>query len=412
MNRKDRKMKEQYYKYARLLLERGLCIKKNQPLVVNAPIESIDFIRVLTEVACKLGINDIYYDWYDEELKHSELKYFKEEDIKNSHFWNKSIHDEYAKKDAAFLFLTSSNPDIMKDIDPSKLKIAAEESLYTRQLYREMQSNNEIDWCIASVATTDWGKLLFSKSNTPKEDLWNTIFDICLINEEDPLNAWNIKMKKNKEMCEKLNNLNIKSMHYENSLGTDLTIELSNGAIWCGGSSKIKNDEPVVNIPTEEVFTTPNKFKTNGKVYASLPLIHSGIMIKDICLEFKDGKVINYTATSGVEELKNILETDNESNMLGECALVDKFSKIAQSNILFYETLFDENAACHIALGRGFKECIPNGNELKDSELENVGYDKSKNHVDIMIGTNDLNITATTYDGKEILIFKDGSFNI
>ena len=405
-------MKEQYYKYARLLLERGLCIKKNQPLVVNAPIESIDFIRVLTEVACKLGINDIYYDWYDEELKHSELQYFKEEDIKNSHFWNKSIHDEYAKKDAAFLFLTSSNPDIMKDIDPSKLKIAAEESLYTRQLYREMQSNNEIDWCIASVATTDWGKLLFPKSNTPKEDLWNTIFDICLINEEDPLNAWNIKMKKNKEMCEKLNNLNIKSMHYENSLGTDLTIELSNGAIWCGGSSKIKNDEPVVNIPTEEVFTTPNKFKTNGKVYTSLPLIHSGIMIKDICLEFKDGKVINYTATSGVEELKNILETDNESNMLGECALVDKFSKIAQSNILFYETLFDENAACHIALGRGFKECIPNGNELKDSELENIGYDKSKNHVDIMIGTNDLNITATTYDGKEILIFKDGSFNI
>lgn len=405
-------MKEQYYKYARLLLERGLCIKKNQPLVVNAPIESIDFIRVLTEVACKLGINDIYYDWYDEELKHSELQYFKEEDIKNSHFWNKSIHDEYAKKDAAFLFLTSSNPDIMKDIDPSKLKIAAEESLYTRQLYREMQSNNEIDWCIASVATTDWGKLLFPKSNTPKEDLWNTIFDICLINEEDPLNAWDIKMKKNKEMCEKLNNLNIKSMHYENSLGTDLTIELSNGAIWCGGSSKIKNDEPVVNIPTEEVFTTPNKFKTNGKVYTSLPLIHSGIMIKDICLEFKDGKVINYTATSGVEELKNILETDNESNMLGECALVDKFSKIAQSNILFYETLFDENAACHIALGRGFKECIPNGNELKDSELENIGYDKSKNHVDIMIGTNDLNITATTYDGKEILIFKDGSFNI
>ena len=405
-------MQEKYYKYANLLLKRGLCVNKNQPLVISAPIETIDFIRVLTEVACSLGINDIYYDWYDEELKHTELKYYNEKDIKNSRFWNKETHDEYAKKDAAFLFLVTTDPNIMNDIPADKLKIAATHSLSTRKLYRELQSNNQIDWCIAAVATTTWGTLLFPNSKNPKDDLWNTIFDICLINEEDPLTAWDSKMKHTKEICQKLNDLNIKSLHYTNSLGTDLTIGLSEHANWCGGSSIIKGRELVVNIPTEESFTTPNKFKTNGKVYTSLPLIHSGVMIKDICLEFLDGKVVNYSASEGEAELKNILETDSESNMLGECALVDKRSKIAMANILFYETLFDENAACHIALGRGFKECLPNGDNLTEEELEKIGYNKSKNHVDIMIGTKDLNISAITYDGQEIQIFKDGSFNI
>ena len=405
-------MQEKYYKYAHLLLERGLCINKGEPLVINAPIESIDFVRVLTEVACTLGVNDIYFDWYDEELKHTELKYYDEASIKNSRFWNKSVHDEYAKKNAAFLFLTSYYPGIMDDIDSSKMKVASQHLLYTRQIYREMQSNNQVDWCIASVSTIAWGKLLFPGSNSPKEDLWNLIFDICLINESDPLTAWDNKMKNNKDMCLKLTNLKIKTLHYQNSLGTDLKIGLSEGAIWCGGSSNIKGREPIVNMPTEEVFTTPDKFKTNGIVYTSLPLIHSGVKIENICLEFKDGKVVNYNATSGQEELKNIIETDSESNMLGECALVDKISKIAMSNILFYETLFDENAACHIALGRGFKECLTNGDALTNDELEKVGYNKSKNHVDMMIGTKDLNITAITYDNKEIAIFKEGSFNI
>ena len=405
-------MNELYEKYAKLLLEKGLCIKKAEPLVINAPIESYDFIRVLTQVACSLGVNDIYYDWYDDELKHTELKHYNEEDIKKSRFWNKEVHDEYAKKNAAFLFLVSSNPDIMNDIDTNKLKVASTHSLYTRKTYREMQSNNQVDWCIASVATTEWGKLLFPNSNSPKEDLWNLIFDICLINDDNPLTSWNKKMQNNKDICLKLTNLNIKSMHYTNSLGTDLIIELSKNAIWCGGSSKINNKELIVNIPTEEVFTTPNKFKTTGRVYTSMPLIHAGVMINNIFLDFKDGKVINYDASSGKNELKNILETDSESSMLGEVALVDKNSKIAMSNVLFYETLFDENAACHIALGRGFKECLSNGENLAEAELEELGYNKSKNHVDIMIGTKDLNITAITYNNKEILIFKDGSFNL
>ena len=405
-------MEELYYKYAELLLKKGLCIKKKQALVVNAPVESFDFIRVLTEIACKMGIKEIYYDWYDDELKHTMLKHYDAASIRKSTFWNKKIHDDYAKKDAAFLFLTSSNPSIMKDIDDLKLRVAAKHSLKTRKTYRTMQANNEVSWCIASVATTTWGELLFPNSETPKEDLWNLIFDICHIKEDKPLEVWSNIIKNNKRLCQKLTKLNIKSLHYTNSLGTDLTVELARRAIWCGGSSKIKCRCPIVNIPSYEVFTTPNKHKTNGVVYASIPLVHSGVIIEDICLEFIDGMVVSYDASNGKEVLKNILETDKEACMLGEVALVDKNSKIAEVDKLFYETLFDENAACHIAVGGGFKECYLNYENLSKNYLEKIGYNKSKNHVDIMIGTKDLTITAKTYNEREIVIFKDGSFNI
>ena len=405
-------MQEKYYKYAHLLLTKGLCINEGQPLLINAPIESIEFIRVLTKVACELNIRDIYYDWQDEELKYIQLKNFNEEEIKQSRFWNKEIHNEYAKKDAAFLHLLSVGSDLMKDIEPKKLKTAATHSLHTREVYRTMQSNNEIDWCIAAVASQDWANLLFPNEENNLEKLWEVLFDICLVNEENPEDAWTKKMQENKKMCEKLTNLNIKSLHYQSSNGTNLNIELPKNAIWCGGSSIIKGREPIVNMPTEEVFTTPNKFKTNGIVYTTLPLVHSGITIKDIMLEFKDGKIINFDSSTGKEELQNIIELDEESSMLGEVALVDINSKISKTNILFYETLYDENASCHIAVGRGFKECIKDANNMSEEELEQLGYNKSKNHVDMMIGSKDLNITATTYDNKEILIFKDGSFNI
>lgn len=405
-------MQEKLYKYAHLLLTKGLCINEGQPLLINAPIESIEFIRVLTEVACELKIKDIYYDWTDQKLKYTQLKHLSEEEIKESRFWNKRIHDEYAKKDAAFLFLTSSGNNLMKDIEPKKLKIAATHSLETRKTYREKQSNNEIDWCIAAVATQDWADLLFPNTEHSLQILWENIFDICLINTENPCEEWDKKMKDNHLMCENLNKLNIKELHYQSSNGTNLTIELSKNALWCGGSSLIKGREPIVNMPTEEVFTTPNKFKTNGVIYSSLPLVHQGVTIEEIMLEFKDGKIVNYDARIGKEELENIIKLDEESSMLGEVALVDKNSKIAKTNILFYETLYDENASCHIAVGRGFKECIKDAMDMNEQELETIGLNHSNNHVDIMIGTNDLNITALTYDNKKIEILKNGSFNI
>jgi len=405
-------MQEMLRKYAKLLLEKCLCIKDGQPLLINAPVEVYEFVRILTEEACLCGVRDIYYDWYDDQNKHSELKYFNNQDICNSKFWDKSIYNEYAKRDGAFLILVSNSNINMDDITEEKMMVASRNSLITRGEYRKLQENNEIAWCIAAVATKEWANLVFNNKLNDTTSLWNKICEICLVNNDNPNDLWNDKMKVNHLMCDKLNSLRIKELHYKNSLGTDLVIGLDRDALWCGGWSIIKDRELIVNMPTEEVFTTPNKFLTNGVVYTSMPLVHQGVLIKDICLEFKNGKVINYSASEGVSELKNIITLDDEALMLGEAALVDKNSLIKKSGLLFYETLFDENAACHIALGCGFKECLKNGNGLTSEELEDKGYNKSRNHVDIMIGTDDMNITAVTYDGKEIKIFDNGTFVI
>ena len=405
-------MTEKYKKYAELLLKKGVCLEKNQPLVLVAPIEAIKFVRVLTEVAAQMGAGEIYYDWEDDYLKHTSLLYFDKNKIENSLFWNKTIHDIYANKNAAFLYLISANDNIMSDISNEKMNISRKKSIETREIYRNLQEDNKISWCIASVATKDWAKLIYPKEKNALEKLWNTIFDICLINDDDSIKNWNNKLARSEELSKKISNMNIKSLHYKNSLGTDLTIELAENNIWCDGSSIINGKKLLVNIPTEEVFTTPNKYKTNGIVYCSKPLVHNGIRIDNIKLVFKDGKVIEYDSTTGKEELGNIINYDEDSSRLGEAALVDYNSKISNSNILFYETLFDENAACHIALGAGFKECIDNGSNLTEEELDKIGYNISKEHVDIMMGTKDLNITATTYDNKTIELFKNGSFNI
>jgi len=249
-------MKEKYYKYAKLLLNKGLCINEHQPLLINAPVEAIDFVRVLTEVACQMNITDIYYDWYDDELKHTQLKNYNQEAIENSRFWNKEIHNEYAKKDAAFLFLTESNPDIMKDIDSNKLKIASTKSLLSRQTYRDMQENNQIDWCIAPVATEVWGTLIFKDDENPKEKLWNLLFDICLVDEKEPEKSWEDKMNNNKLMCQKLTNLNIKGC-------TNLTgLWATYNNIKKFDSTTCKNLE-TISMKGNELTTA--KFRANGK---------------------------------------------------------------------------------------------------------------------------------------------------
>lgn len=404
-------MEEKLYKYAELLLKKGLSIKSGQPLLIYASVENISFVRIVSEVALKLGVNDIYFDFCDSKLEELELTYLNISDIKKSLFWDKSVYNEYAKKNSAFLFLLGEQYNL-NDISPEKMKAASKRKIETKDIYWKMQEDNLIQWCIGAVATNEWANKIFNNNLNEVNRLWNIIFDICLINNDNPIEEWNKKINLTNERCNILNKLNIKTLHYTNSLGTDLYIELSFGNNWCGGTSIVSGKEILVNIPTEEVFTTPNKYMTHGRVYSNIPLVHQGIIIKDIYLKFDNGRVVDYNASSGKDELKNIITMDDESSMLGEVALVEDNSPISNSNILFYETLYDENAACHIALGRGFKECLANGFNLSEAELQRSGYNKSDNHVDIMIGTSDMIIDAITYDDKEVRIFNDGNFVI
>ena len=391
-------MKNNYRKYALLLLKRCLRIKKGQSLIISTPIEPLDFIRELTDVALELGVKDIYYDYNDAYIKHSHLKYLGKDDINDNLLFNKKIFDEYTKKGAAILMLCGGSPDIMKDIDSEKLDYIAKLSLSSRKLFRKLQLTYEVSWCIASVATLDHAKKVFPTSTTPLVDLWNNIFKMCLIDKKDPIKEWDSKIVLNRKRVDKLNSLNIKKLIYKNKLGTDFEIGFNNN-IWCGADTK---NNLIVNMPTEEIFTSPDKNTMNGIVFASKPLIYNGNIIDDFWIKFKNGKVTNYDAKKGKKLLKSIIDIKG-GNRLGEVALVDVTSPISKSNIVFFETLYDENASCHLALGEGFTEC--------SKEDSPKWLNKSLTHVDFMIGTDDLNITAITDKGN-IVIMENGKFKI
>lgn len=226
-----------------------------------------------------------------------------------------------------------------------------------------------------------------------------------MINENDPIENWNKHLESNKFMLEKLNISKIKLLHYRNKLGTDLTLELLGDSIWCDVSQN-----GLVNMPSYEIFTSPDYRKTNGIVYSSRPLIYNGGVIDDFWLKFKDGKVIQCGAKKGEEILKNIIDSDSNSCYLGECALVENSSPISETNLIFGVTLLDENASCHLALGKGFPICIKSNKNLSESELLEKGINVSKVHVDFMIGTPDLEVEAETFDGRKIKILENGNF--
>ena len=404
-------MKEKLEKYAELLLTKGVNVKRGTPLLISAPMEAYEFVEILSKKAFEKGVTDIGYDLIDEKIKHDALKYLEINDLKESPIFNKKIFDEYAKKDAAFLMLMSDDPTLMDDIDSNKLSQAAIFSRKSKPLYKQRQLNNEIVWCIACTATMGRAEKMFDNNEDAINKLWDAIFDACYINNKNPNEAWDTFIEETNKKTEILNKLKIKELHYTNNLGTDLIINLLETSIWNGASEKTKSGvEFIANIPTQEVFTTPNRLGTNGIVYSSKPLIYNGGFINDFFIEFKDGKVINYDAKEGKDILKGIIESDENACYLGEVALVDYNSPISTSKLIHYETLYDENASCHLALGSGFTECVKGTDNKSKEELINLGFNYSDNHVDFMIGTEDLNIMAKTFDGKEVQIFKDGNF--
>lgn len=403
-------MKEKQELYAKILLENCIKIDKNQPLFITCPMEAIEFVRMVARKAYELGVTDIYFNLHDPIIKHDQLKYLDNEYLKPSPLWNKEIYNEYTKKGAAFLTLVSETPGLMSDIDPKKINEMSVYAFNTSKLYDEYRDKNDLTWCIAAVPTEEWAYKIFKEKNSI-DKLWNKIFDICLINESNPSKEINKLMNDLEKRANKLNNYEFKYLKYTNSLGTNLTIELPKNHLWCSGESTLNNGKKViVNFPTLEVFTSPVAKGTNGIVYNSKPLVYSGVLIDEFYIEFKDGKVINAHAKKGNDMLQQMITSTKNMDMLGEVALVPYDSKISNTNLLFYETLFDENASCHLALGASFQECLQNTENLNNKQEESQGLNKCDNHVDFMIGTKDLNIIGITSMQEEIQIFKDGNF--
>lgn len=404
-------MKELEQKYIELLLKRCMNLKKGDILFLSYDIANQRFADDIDEYAKKMGIREVYHDKSNIYEKKEALKNMDKEDIKKSSMFDSSIWDDYAKKNASFLMISSEFPKVLDDIDVELVAESSKVKMESKPLYKKKQKDNELTWLIAVYPNRVWAQDKFPELSEEEafKKLFDLMMEVTLCKEEDPISAWNKQLEIGQEKMQKLNDMHIKTLHYTNDLGTDLTVELSKKAVWQSAGSD--DFSKIVNMPSYEVFTSPDYRLTNGIVYSSKPLVYNSSLIEDFWLKFKDGKVIDFDAKTGKDLLKKIIEGDEGSSRLGEIALVGKNSPIAKTNFVFGETCLDENASCHIALGAGFMECIDKAPEMEKTDLEKLGLNDSKNHVDFMIGTDDLCIEATTEDGN-ILIFKDGEFNI
>jgi len=396
-------------KYIELLLKRCVNFDRSKSLFISYDKINKDFVNDVVNKAKSMGITDIYLDEDDIFLTCDKLSKLSLEEIEKDSYFDKSIWDIYAEKDATFIMFDSEFPGVMDDIDSEKLTLAKKLNRESRPLFRKKESTMQISWCILALPNEIWAKELFPDDEDAFEKLENLIYKCCMVNEDNPIDAWDKFLDRSTVFSEKLNSLNIKSLHYTNSLGTDLTIEMPKNSIWVSAGSEGGNS--IVNMPTYEIFSSPDYRKTNGIVYNARPLVYGGGKIDKFFIEFKDGKVVNYDALVGRDILKGIIESDSHSCYLGECALVNNDSPISNTGVIFGTTLFDENASCHLALGDGFPECIDGGIDMKESELLENGINQSKNHVDFMIGTPDLEIEALTDRGK-VKIFTNGNFSI
>ena len=396
-------------KYIDLLLHRCLSFENTKSLFVSYYKYNKKFIEHLVEVAKKDGIEDIYLEEEDPNELHDKLKNMSLEEIEESGYFDKSIWDEYAKKNACFLMLKGEYPGLMKDIDSKKIAKMNDIAIKTKPLYRKKQMAYEIPWCIAVLPNKIWAEDMFPQSGNAEEELTNLISEVCLLNEKDPIKAWDKKIEENKKFVGKLNSMKIKKLRYKNKLGTNLSVSLIKENVWVGTGTDGTN--LIVNMPSYEIFTSPDYRKTEGIVYNSRPLIYSGKEIDDFFIEFKAGKVVNFDAKNGKEVLEDMINGEEQMSYLGEAALVNFDSPISNTKQVFKTTLLDENASCHLALGSGFPECI-SCRTSDEKDLMKKGINSAGNHVDFMIGTEDLSIIAETYDGKTVEIFKNGNFVI
>jgi len=399
--------------YARLLVQVGINMQKNQTLVISSPIECADFARLAQIEAYRAGAREVVLRWIDE--KSARITYDMAADVVFDEFpeWSKTLFNGYAESRAAFLSIAASDPEIMKGVDPKRISRQNKARSTALEYYRSRTMSNRNAWCIASVPTLAWAHKVFPGKTGEEavEALWAAIFKAVRIDQTDPVAAWRAHQAALRTRLAFLSRHAFARLHYENGLGTDFEIELPKGHIWFGGGDECPAGyEFIANMPTEEVFTMPHRNGANGRLVSSMPLNYNGNLIEGFWFQFKDGLVVDYGAKKGLETLKEIIDTDEGSKRLGEVALVPFDSPISNLGILFYNTLFDENASCHFALGKAYPTCVTGGVDMSKEALLEAGANDSLIHVDFMVGTPDLSITGIKADGSAVSVFKNGNF--
>ena len=398
-------------KYARLIAERGVNVQKGQEVFIAAALDQPEFVTVLADECYKLGAKKVVVDWDYQPLTRVDLRRRSLATLSALDDYEEARWQHYVKSFPCRIYLDSEDPDGLKGVNIEKMTKARQNKYPLIKKYRD-QLENRYQWCIAAVPGKAWAKKLFPalSARQAEEKLWQAILTASRV-DDDPVAAWNLHNRDLEERCAYLNDLHIRQMHYVSANGTDFTVGLIPEGCFCGGGETTRQGiffNP--NIPSEECFTSPMRGEADGWVVATKPLSYNGQLIENFRIRFENGKAVEWHAEKNEELLGKMIGMDEGSAYLGECALVPFDSPINNSGILFLNTLFDENACCHLALGRGFMDCLRDYQSLSSEEGKKLGVNESMIHVDFMIGTADLSITAATEDGKEVPVFRDGNW--
>ena len=397
--------------YAKLIVRTGVNVQKGQTVLVYAGLDQPEFVQMVVEEAYKAKAKEVIVEWSYQPLTKTHVRYKSLKTMSTVYEWEKARLEYYCEVLPARIHLISSDPDGLKGVNMGKVSKANQATYPIVKPYRERRENKE-QWCIAAVPGAAWAKKVFPGLPKGKavEKLWESILAASRVTE-DPIKAWDEHNADLAKRCAYLNELNIRSLHYTADNGTDLTVGMIEEGRWCGGGdTSLQGIYFNPNIPTEECFISPKKGYAEGIVHSTMPLSYRGQLIDNFWLRFEGGKAVEVGAEVGEEQLKDMISMDEGAAYLGECALVPYDSPIRQSGIMFYNTLFDENAACHLAMGRGFTNVLKDYDKLSVKECYEKGINESMIHVDFMIGTADLSITAITRDGKRVPVFENGNW--
>ena len=399
--------------YAKLIAKTGVNVKSGQDVIIRAELDQPEFVAYVAEECYRAGARNVRVEWSHQPVSRLNAIYQSEDTLAEVAPWQEEKLRDQSLSLPAVIYLESADPDGMNGVDAHKVSSASMRRFPKIKPYRDAMEN-KYQWCIAAVAGKNWAKKVFPKeknAQAAEEKLWEAILR-CSRAEGNPIGNWNEHNRNLSERCRILNGLHLKKLFYRSSNGTDLTVGLmSEGVFAGGGETTLSGRYFNPNIPSEEVFTTPRRGLAEGVVYSTKPLSYQGQLIENFDLRFADGKVTEAAAEKGEEVLKKMLAMDEGASYLGECALVPFDSPINESGLLFYNTLFDENASCHLALGRGFSMCVKDYENYSDEKIKELGVNDSMIHVDFMIGARDLSIEGETENGERISIFKNGNWS-
>ena len=404
--------------YADLAINVGLNLQKGQrllirgPLMYGAPISAAPLVLALARSAYRAGARLVDIIWGDEQTELYRFQLGPKEALEEVSKWKADAPFEHVKNGDAVISISGVNPDLFKGQDPELV------SKYTNAIWTKLDpflkitSNNQVNWLVISAPTPGWSAKVFPELLPAEREakMWETIFKLCRLDQPDPIAAWKTHVHNLEARANYLNAKKFSSFHYTGP-GTDLTVGFPEGAIWCAASEKTSKGIPfIANLPTEEVFTLPHKDKVDGVIHSALPLNYSGTLIDDFSLRFESGRVVNSSAKVGEVVLQKMLATDEGASHLGEVAIVPYNSPISQSGLLFYNTLLDENAACHLAFGNAYQTTLKGGGSLSDADFKAFGGNVSLIHVDFMVGSNKMDIDGIRPDGRSEPVLRSGDW--